>query len=240
MYRVANAAVRPWPFPHICIENIFPADFYAEIRRHMIDDAGYRRLSDTGRVDPAQYSDARFCLFPSELAAAATGDGEKAFWSELFHCFGEADFTHVWLTLFREAINRKMEDLPHAILGSRSAADVKLYNEIFLMRDRTSYSLGPHTDTPRKLVSVLFYLPEDDGQSDLGTSIYLPKQRDFTCTGGPHYPFDRFDRVATMAYRPNTLVAFPQTRTSFHGVEPVTRPGAQRDLLLFDLKVKPR
>lgn len=240
MYRIANAPVRPWPFPHICVEQVFPPDFYDEIRRHMIADTGYRRLNDTGRVDVTKYSDARFCLFPADLAGAATGEREKAFWAEMFRHFGAADFSQIWLTLFRDAINHKMADLPPDILGSNTAADLKLYNEIFLMRDRTGYTLGPHTDTPRKLVSVLFYLPPDDSQADLGTSVYLPKHRDFTCLGGPHYPFEQFDRVATMAYRPNTLVAFPQTRTSFHGVEPVIRPGAQRDLLLFDLKVKAR
>jgi hypothetical protein len=52
------------------------------------------------------------------------------------------------------------------------------------------------------------------------------------------YPFDRFRRVLTMEYLPNTLFAFMKTPDSFHGVEPIAEPDVQRDLLLYDIKVQ--
>lgn len=229
MYKVLNAPVRTWPFPHICVPDIFPADFYAEIMRHRLADDCFTKLIDSGRVGKG-YSGARACVFPKEVDRTPAPDESKAFWQELFGTFSDGEFSGIWLTLFQRAIAEKMAD--------NKVQKLDLYNELFLMRDTTTYSLGPHTDTPRKLVSVLFYLPQDDSQSGLGTSAYLPKDRSFTCLGGPHHGFDKFDLVATMPYLPNTLVAFPQTKRSFHGVEPVTREGAVRDLLLFDLKLK--
>jgi len=65
----------------------------------------------------------------------------------------------------------------------------------------------------------------------------VPKDPRFTCPGGPHYDFAQFRRVRTMEYLPNTLFAFMKTPDSFHGVEPITQPGVQRDLLLYDIKV---
>jgi len=38
-----------------------------------------------------------------------------------------------------------------------------------LARDLTNHALGPHTDHPQKLISLLFYLPADDALRHLGT-----------------------------------------------------------------------
>ena len=59
-----------------------------------------------------------------------------------------------------------------------------------------------------------------------------------TCPGGPHYPFERFERMATMPFVPNALFAFLKTDNSFHGVEPIDEPGIHRYLLLYDLRLR--
>ena len=229
IYKVRSAPVRTWPFPHICVPDIFPADFYAEIMRHRLADDCFTKLVETGRVGDG-YSGARACVFPQKIDDLPAPEESRAFWRELFETFSDSEFAATWLSVFQRPIAEKMAD--------NQIQKPNIYHELFLMRDTTTYSLGPHTDTPRKLVSVLFYLPQDDSQSALGTSAYIPKDRSFTCLGGPHHRFELFDLVATMPYLPNTLVAFPQTKRSFHGVEPVLRDGAVRDLLLFDLKQK--
>lgn len=231
MYQILNAPLRTWPFPHICVHNILPADFYAELMRNRLDDDCFTPLVETGRVGKG-YSGARACVFPAEVDKLPTSEEKRAFWKRLFETFRDAEFSSIWLSVFKHGMAEKLAD------NKMTAADLKLHNEMFLMRDTTTYSLGPHTDTPRKMVSVLFYMPPDDSNSHLGTSAYVPKDRNFTCLGGPHHPFGKFDLVATMPYVPNTLVAFPQTKRSFHGVEPVAREGDVRDLILFDLKTR--
>lgn len=234
MYRIGNAVVRPFPCPHLCVDDVFPKAFYAEIQRHRLPDTAYSRLVDTGRVGKA-YSAARLSLFPEELDAAPVADETRAFWRRMFETFNDREFAGLWLDLFGAAIRAHLSE---ATSRDGQSDRRPMGSEIFLMRDLESYSLGPHTNSPLKVVSVLFYLPPDDDATGLGTSFYLPKDRGFTCAGGPHHPFDGFDRVATMLYRPNTLLAFPKTRRSFHGVEPVIGADARRDLMLYDLKLR--
>lgn len=108
--------------------------------------------------------------------------------------------------------------------------------EALVIQDRTNYKLGPHTDMPAKVLSLLFYLPADDSMPHLGTSMYLPTDPTFTCDGSTHYDFKGFQRLLTMPYVRNTLFAFMKTPNAFHGVEPVTEPGVERALLLYDIK----
>lgn len=103
-----------------------------------------------------------------------------------------------------------------------------LTDETLLIRDLPGYSIGPHTDSPAKVISALFYL-----QGSEGTSMYVPRAKNFTCAGGPHYPFNRFKRVARVPFTPNSLFCFLKTDHSFHGVEPTKH---QRDVLLYDIR----
>jgi len=103
-------------------------------------------------------------------------------------------------------------------------------DETLLIRDMPGYKIGPHTDSPVKVISALFYLI---GQEE--TSLYTPKEKDFRCKGGPHYPFEKFNKVGTMKFKPNSMFAFLKTDNSFHGVEPTKH---QRDVMLFDVRRK--
>lgn len=108
-------------------------------------------------------------------------------------------------------------------------------DETLLIRDLTGYAIGPHTDSPAKVISALFYLPEDESQIEAGTSLYLPKDKDFKCAGGPHHKFEYFDKITTVPFKPNSLFAFLKTDTSFHGVEKYTGE-KPRDVLLYDIR----
>ena len=82
-----------------------------------------------------------------------------------------------------------------------------------------SSSRGPHLDTPNRLFTCLFYLrhPDDDA---VGGDLELFRWKD-----GPVPDFDAFqfppdvvERVATVPYRANQLVIFPQGVDALHGV----------------------
>jgi hypothetical protein len=105
------------------------------------------------------------------------------------------------------------------------------------VRDLSKYSIGPHTDAPHRLLSMLFYCPDDEQRKHLGTSIYVPRDADFKCKGGPHYPHHLFKKVRTMEYKPNSVFAFIKNDHSFHGVEAITDAEVQRDVLLYDIRV---
>ena len=108
-------------------------------------------------------------------------------------------------------------------------------DEVLLIRDKAGYSIGPHTDSPHKAMSALFYLPVNGENESAGTSMYAPKEAGFTCDGTKHHDPSLFNLVKTMKYRPNSLFAFPKSDKSFHGVE--TYQGkSNRDVYLYDIK----
>lgn len=106
--------------------------------------------------------------------------------------------------------------------------------DLRLVLDRENYSIGPHTDAKHKVLSYLFYLPRDLSLVNLGTSIFLPRDPNFKCPGGPHHKFEPFVKIFTAPFKPNSLFAFFKTDQSFHGVEPITIP-CRRDVLLWNL-----
>jgi len=111
---------------------------------------------------------------------------------------------------------------------------IKISMDLRLVRDHIGYQIGPHTDAPWKLVSLLFYLPQNFLHREHGTTIFTPKIPSFRCAGGPHYDFDGFNPAWTAPYEPNSCFGFWKTDNSFHGVYPVDE-AFNRDVLLFNL-----
>jgi hypothetical protein len=229
--RIRSANVRTDPFPHIFVEEVFPKDFYAEIQRNRLPDESYCPLVSTGRVG-SQYSPERFCYMPSQQSAV-TDAASSRFWQELFSTFNDADFFNAWMERFASYLQKRIADgFGFAVGGARPQT------EIFLMRDKRNYLLRPHTDTPAKAVSALFYLPPNDRLEFLGTSLYRPKEGAAT-PFGRHLNRDLFDAVGTIPFRANSVLGFPNLPGSFHGVEPMDSPDQVRDILLYDIKFRP-
>jgi hypothetical protein len=150
---------------------------------------------------------------------------KRAFWEELRGWMVGGTIGPMLLRKFRQYVVQRFE----------ARKDVAYYDEALLVQDTTNYSLGPHTDAPRKVITLLFYLPPDTSQAHLGTSIYLPRDREFTCPGGPHHARENFERLWTMPFLPNSLFVFLKNDRSFHGLEPVADPDTRRWLLLYDI-----
>jgi len=226
LYKVANAPISVFPFPHIYVRDVFPGDFYRELRAHLPPNAVFRDLKELGRVS-YDYPDTRLVMPITRDTVAALPEPYRSFWDELARWL-LGGFGQTMLAKFGQFLDHRFGDLRR----------MQYYDDALLVQDYTTYTLGPHTDSPHKVLSFLFYLPADDSLAHLGTSIYVPKEPNFTCLGGPHHPFKLFLRMTTMPYLPNTLFAFVKTHNSFHGVEPIQEANIRRDLLLYDIKVK--
>ena len=226
LYQIANSPVRMFPFPHVYVRDVFPREYYEEIRNNIPAKEVFSTLNALGRVGK-DYSESRFVLplTPNDLGAVA--EPARRFWGGCAEWILGGDFGRVMVAKFGEFVQQRLGDLGR----------MRFHDEALLVQDYTSYSLGPHTDSPKKVMSLLFYLPADDTRSHLGTSLYVPKDPGFHCAGGSHHPFELFRRVCTLPYIPNALLAFPKGSNTFHGVEPLT-DAARRDLLLYDIKVE--
>jgi hypothetical protein len=221
VYRTANAALQGYPYPHIYVREIFPPDFYRELQAQLPSPEDMRPIEEVRRVKG--YKE-RFVLGFADADLAVLPPAKQAFWRGLRDRLLTGNFARALLTKYESA-------LANRFTGKHQA----LTSELLLVEDVTDYKLGPHTDAPRKVVTVLFYLPADDSQRHLGTSIYVPKDPAFRCPGGPHHPHEGFDRAMTAPFMPNTLFSFFKTDNSFHGVEPILDAGTRRWLLLFDI-----
>lgn len=233
--RIKAAKIRRAPFAHVLIDEIFPADFYAEMMRRKMSDSCYTPLVETGRVGGG-YSAARLCFLPAMATASGSGDDQAnaQFWTDFFAAYNDKEFLNAWGSLFKADVKQRVEEEPERFANGND--HVRVVSEIFLMRDKRSYGLVPHMDSVTKAISALFYLPADDRDVMMGTSLYTPRSLETVPRRGLHAgKREDFDHVAIMPYKPNTVFAFPNVMPSFHGVEPIDQP-ASRDILLYDLK----
>jgi hypothetical protein len=224
-YAIGNAPMQMFPFPHIFVRDVFPKAYYEEIQRKLPPPDVLTPITKARDVR-GPYDD-RFVLGLTPEGLTRLPEPYREFWTDLAGWMVGGRFAELVIGKFGQFIEQRFQGM----------SGVRFTDEALLVEDRTRYALGPHTDTPLKVLSMLFYLPADESQSHLGTSIYVPKDPRFVCEGGPHYPFDRFDRMVTMPFVPNCLFAFLKTANSFHGVEPIKDGDVRRHLLLYDIRL---
>ena len=227
IYKVANAPIRLFPYPHILVDDVFPHDYYRLIRDNLPPSSAFKSLKSLGRVSE-NYPDTRSVLPLTPDDVGGLAEPYRTFWDGFARWLLGGSFGGVVLQKFAPLLAQRFAD-PVA---------VDYQHESLIVQDRTNYSLAPHTDSPSKVISFLFYLPADAAMPHLGTSMYVPKDPAFTCAGGPHHAFENFERLLTVPYKPNTLFGFMKTPNAFHGVEPIADRDVERALLLYDIKAK--
>jgi hypothetical protein len=229
--RLRSAEVVLEPYPHFLLENVFPEDFYQALLSHLPESAVYENLYEvtTLKLDHFRHRDQRDLdqgwteTLPAKL---------KNFWDGFDEWFLGPDLARAVLSSFAGQLTERFgtEDLWPAVSV-----------ESQLIRHRAGYFLQPHSDLYTKLVVLLFYLAPDRNAEHLGTSLYRPKDPEFSCPNSNHYPFEDFIRVKTAPYRPNSLFAFFRSDVSFHGLDPLSDrdvANSGRDVIQYTLHDK--
>ena len=230
MHGIGNAPIRNYPYPHFYLENVFPKDFYGEMLGHLPSLNVYQSIAETGAVgwkgETANPYKNRFIIRMRESEIERFDPQDRDFWEDFVAWLRSEQVIKFVLDKFLSSLRQRFKE---------SLETVRFYPVIELVRDFTNYSLGPHSDNPKKVAVLIFYLPATADNPHLGTSIYVPKDPTFRCEGGPHYTRDWFKKVITMEYKPNSVFGFCKTSNSFHGVEPVVESDLQRDLVQFSI-----
>jgi hypothetical protein len=211
--RLRTAEVVFEPYPHYYLENVFPTEYYQELLRHLPTSAAYENYLSYAtlfKLDHFQYRVQRGINegwtknLPAEL---------REFWGSFNEWFLGPELAQAALESFAAPLRSRFgEGTPWPMVSL----------EAQLFRHRAGYSLGPHSEWRTKIVVLLIYLAPDESALHLGTSLYRPKDRGFSCPESKTYPFDDFVRVKTAPYKPNSLLAFLRSDISFHGVEPLS------------------
>lgn len=223
---IAAAEVHGAPTPYFFIENVFPDEFYQYLLSQLPADRSYVSIDAAGLTAGAAYPE-RSIFQLNDPGLEELSGIDRPFWNQVALALRSVDF-----------LNVNMQKFAPWIPECRQSADSlpTLFPEALLIRDRTGYKLGPHTDAVDRVLSLLFYLPRDNSLESEGTALYLPLDPNFKCPGGPHYDFDGFIQVTRVPFKPNSLVGFVASEQSFHGVPELTISGAQRDLLGYMIK----
>ena len=201
-----TARVELDPFPHYYLEGVFPADYYQQLLLNLPASDVYDNLYEVTdlKLDHFRHRDQRD--MNDGWTDRLTPD-VKPFWESFNQWFMGPELAQAVLQSF----SNQRSSWPEVSVESQ------------FIRHRAGYFLGPHSDLYTKLVVLLIYLAPDNSAEHLGTSLYRPKDRSFTCPDSKHYKFEEFIRVKTAPYRPNSLLAFMRSDVSFHGLEPLSQ-----------------
>ena len=214
------------PYPHFCLDNIFPDEYYRELLANLPSSTSYENLYEvtTLKLDHFRHRDQRDMNdgWTDELPSK-----QKEFWDGFDAWFLGEEMAQAVLQTFPEQMRARFgTEWPAVSVESQ------------LIRHRSGYFLGPHSDLHTKLVVLLIYLAPDDSKAHLGTSLYRPKDLSFSCPNSTHYEFADFIKVKTAPYKPNSLLAFFRSDVSFHGLEPLAENDVRnsgRDVIQYVL-----
>lgn len=217
--RLESAHVDDTPYPHFYIDNVFPDDYYERMRQLLPTTDAYKKWTDVGKVKLEQYSRRDQCYLEPEWLNAQP-PVRRDFWNQFSEWFLGNEVVEASMKLFRPTLEKRF--------GSGEEGWPDVFPQAIFLRHRADYFIGPHTDIPSKVVNILFYLPGDNENEHLGTSMFVPKEEGFVDPGTRHFEFEDFTRVKIAPYRRNAAFGFVKDSNSWHGVEPIDETSASR------------
>jgi len=203
--------------------------------RQMPGQSVFKNLVDRGDVvvgdhEPPEVRDSysrRFAISLHTDEIQQIENSKKEFWLEIRNLIISDDVIRTMLRVFAPHVTERFGD---------RLSQIRFKPWVDLVRDKSRFSLGPHSDTPRNVVVFLFYLPENAANKHLGTSVYVPKDPSFSCPGGPHHSRELFNCSYTADYVPNSAIGFFKSDDSFHGVETVSQDNETRNLIQISIQ----
>lgn len=204
--------VRTDPFPHLVIEDALDADVFAELLRTRPPYSGDSEASNRRVSTPAW--------------VAITTEAFDPAWRVFSALHSQPAITRRMWELFDGHLADSLPTLPNddrfGVLGMDDWAAADVLCDARLDTISPARSAGSHRkahlDTPNRFFSALLYFRSPDDCSS-GGGLDL-----FRWTDGPKAPLDAFEfaestveRVLTVPYKANTLVAFPNSVHAIHG-----------------------
>jgi len=240
LYNLFNSQVQHYPFPHWYTQNIFPKDFFWELRKHLPDKETYTDYSEdsTTLYSKENTNKANKYLFNLErYNLKLLKEDQNIFWNKFLDAFSNDFFLVSILKFILPFFNQQEQQ--EIQKGSISL-------EWNLVKNSSDFILFPHTDVSLKLLSLLFYIPSSQENFQCGTTIFIPKIEKFSKDPSlkkqyltDHYlGFDLFHKLKKFPYIPNSLFGFIRTDNSFHAVEPLKEKSIERDVLHFSIQNK--
>jgi hypothetical protein len=209
--------IRDAPFPHLVLEDALDPSVYDRLARTRPSYPGDPSVGNRRLAIPAWMLMALDLYDPVWRALARTHT-DRRITDRVAELFADR-----WPAHLRGVVRRGTR---FGVMGrdGYDRADVLTdarLEVISPVRGEPGTHRGGHVDTPNRLFSALFYLraPDDDST---GGGLELFRYRGVPPDPVDAYelPPDSIERAATVPYRANTLVVFPNGPFSVHGAEP--------------------
>jgi hypothetical protein len=230
------------PFCFFQVDDYLPADLYERLLASYPDESNYRFNSE-GKMGFRSSEDpeaiARYCDAHPEWRQLVDFFGSDRFLTDLRATFAKPLTQARGWAGYRPWLNCTTRKPPKNPLRYQLQEPVKTTFQ-FSMLPRDGVVL-PHSDAPRKLVSLLLYFREPDWQDAWGggTDFYAPLDPERARAWGAtdRIPFEEFKTIGSTSFVANRLAGFVRCSHSYHGVPPLScPPGRTRKALLINVK----
>jgi len=222
---IAATRVENDPFPHIAVHSFLPPEVYAEV---------------VSRRFPAQYYETAAHGYKNRGRVHFDGESlrrlpaaERTFWFSVRSALGAVELKKTIFEKFAPALALRFGCDPGEASGLDGFALPELY------RETEGYSIKPHPDTRKKVVTMQISLAPDETQADLGTEFYRLSLNPARWSR----EFKGFEMVRRMPFSPNSGYAFVVFNTlqfrSWHGRSELPKGCGERDSLLNIWYAKP-
>jgi len=221
------------PFWYKAINGIFPEDYYTQLISDLPNINEYKPINQTGTVSK-NYPDERFVFDLTYENINSLEERKKQTLTELIQVFTNPLFFNVISSDFKETIAERINSFNDYEKTNLGTSNFQFNIQAALVKDFKKYKLGVHTDTTLKFLTFLFYIPKDNTLAELGTALYKLNENakvDLGEKGNFHVDEKDFTLVTKIPFKPNTLLVFPRTNNSYHGVEKINVEGAERNLI---------
>jgi len=207
---ILNAQSFEAPYPLILFRDFFPGDFYRRLLKHFPPDDRFVQLNGEGtRRQYALYDD---------RTEPGSEEGRAA-WSIVRRVLSSPEIAAALRTKLDPGFRIRAK-------GSREVWPIPMFPRPVLYADLDGYAIKPHPDTRRKVLTMQIYLPADDSQRELGTTIYK-----ISPMGVFAWKSYGLTKDKTLPFLPNTGYAFvvihpaySLLKSSWHGREAISVP----------------
>jgi len=238
---INNSNIENNPFPYLYINDFFTPDLYKKLLNAIPDKNEYMNLSESNHVS-GDYPKERFVYDITPESINKFNEDQKIIFRDIIQSLLSPQFFNLIVTKFKSTIDERIKNFSPEEIKLFGKSDFKFDARIQLVKDYTKYQLGAHTDSPHKFLTFLFYLPEDDTLSDLGTSLYKPVKSEAKDNYSKHESIENtkqnYIEVSRANFLPNSVLIFPRTDNSFHGVSSINTGSRERNLLLLNYYFK--
>ena len=239
---IKQTKVDPEPFPHMYIRNFFEENFYTKLLNSLPEKEKFVPINKTGSVSD-DYPEERFILnINPEILKSFEGKDQEVFSDIVNGFFFKMIFFNSVLSNFKSTIDDRIKNFSEEEIKLFGKNNFNFEGRIALVKDYTKYQLGAHTDSPNKFLTFLFYLPRDETIREIGTSLYKPLNKDITTSFSSHYTMEEtnnnFVETKKAEFLPNSVLIFPRTNYSYHGVSSINIGSQERNLLLLNYYFK--